>query len=410
MRRNSEPNAAWGIALAAFIALAIWGIILVGTAGMKAFQSGSPFHPVILFFLVLAGAALLLGPALFCGGFGRTDVRGAAINGAVMLAVSFVWACYLQPVGGVLLFLGLGGAVFLPWWATVGHTMLAEATGQGRPAGRVTPGVAKIYSGKSCGACGGPFEIGAPTIECRDCRRWYHMECWAERGGCVATDCPGARSVYSKPSAPPPAEAPLPPVPVAAPPPTPQAGQPISTADLCPYCYQVVEAGSNSVRCPQCNTIHHRECWDLNDGCAKYGCPSRDAVRPGASERSPAAAPAVHSLGFCPYCQMPIAADWELVRCPRCNTPYHAQCWKDNGGCAVYGCAMMAISGADAPGQPMAVAQAIHKVGTCPYCQTAIAAGSDYLTCPQCKTPHHSDCWQENSGCAVYGCIMRINP
>ena len=24
--------------------------------------------------------------------------------------------------------------------------------------------------------------------------------------------------------------------------------------------------------------------------------------------------------------------------------------------------------------------------------------------CPTCRTPHHSDCWQYNGGCAIYGC------
>jgi hypothetical protein len=42
--------------------------------------------------------------------------------------------------------------------------------------------------------------------------------------------------------------------------------------------------------------------------------------------------------------------------------------------------------------------------GVCPYCQTPIAQGEEEVHCPACRTPHHRQCWQENGGCAVYGC------
>jgi uncharacterized membrane protein YhaH (DUF805 family) len=40
---------------------------------------------------------------------------------------------------------------------------------------------------------------------------------------------------------------------------------------------------------------------------------------------------------------------------------------------------------------------------SCPYCRETVAE-SEGLRCPTCKTPHHSDCWQENGGCTVFGC------
>lgn len=39
----------------------------------------------------------------------------------------------------------------------------------------------------------------------------------------------------------------------------------------------------------------------------------------------------------------------------------------------------------------------------CPYCHTALAAGSEQ-PCRVCRTPHHADCLAENGGCAVLGC------
>lgn len=40
----------------------------------------------------------------------------------------------------------------------------------------------------------------------------------------------------------------------------------------------------------------------------------------------------------------------------------------------------------------------------CPYCLTAVAATDETETCPGCKAVYHRECWQENGGCAVYGC------
>jgi hypothetical protein len=43
-------------------------------------------------------------------------------------------------------------------------------------------------------------------------------------------------------------------------------------------------------------------------------------------------------------------------------------------------------------------------VGVCPYCQSPITEDEEHVRCPACHTPHHRSCWQENGGCAVYGC------
>jgi len=42
----------------------------------------------------------------------------------------------------------------------------------------------------------------------------------------------------------------------------------------------------------------------------------------------------------------------------------------------------------------------------CPYCLTDIAVGATTASCPSCKSVYHADCWQENGGCAVYGCVQ----
>ena len=40
----------------------------------------------------------------------------------------------------------------------------------------------------------------------------------------------------------------------------------------------------------------------------------------------------------------------------------------------------------------------------CSVCQTAIVAGEHVVFCPDCTLPYHEDCWEENKGCAQYGC------
>ena len=41
----------------------------------------------------------------------------------------------------------------------------------------------------------------------------------------------------------------------------------------------------------------------------------------------------------------------------------------------------------------------------CPYCRFPITAGERVVRCPGCDTLHHADCWEENGGCARYGCL-----
>src|SRR5215469_805499 len=46
------------------------------------------------------------------------------------------------------------------------------------------------------------------------------------------------------------------------------------------------------------------------------------------------------SAAVCPYCRTPIdAAAGEELLCSGCGTPHHADCYKENGGCTVFGCA-----------------------------------------------------------------------
>jgi len=43
----------------------------------------------------------------------------------------------------------------------------------------------------------------------------------------------------------------------------------------------------------------------------------------------------------CTICMTPATEAEATTSCPSCRAPYHEECWTENGGCAVYGCAMV---------------------------------------------------------------------
>lgn len=68
-------------------------------------------------------------------------------------------------------------------------------------------------------------------------------------------------------------------------------------------------------------------------------------------------------------------------------------------------------SGWPAPPRPRRPAGIVSQPATeeyigkvCPYCRTAMQPGEQVVVCPECKVPHHAECWQENRSCTTYGC------
>lgn len=65
---------------------------------------------------------------------------------------------------------------------------------------------------------------------------------------------------------------------------------------ICPVCCTKIENDDEVHICPHCGIYHHKECWDENQGCASYGCPS--------SPRHDGHDEASHSVDWkpCPWC------------------------------------------------------------------------------------------------------------
>ncbi|MFP3903147.1 MAG: RING finger protein [Armatimonadota bacterium] len=61
----------------------------------------------------------------------------------------------------------------------------------------------------------------------------------------------------------------------------------------------------------------------------------------------------------CPFCRFPIKPGENIVVCPECGVPHHADCWEENGGCTTYGC----TGGRQAAGQPTAAPSSESQYG-----------------------------------------------
>lgn len=60
----------------------------------------------------------------------------------------------------------------------------------------------------------------------------------------------------------------------------------------------------------------------------------------------------------------------------------------------------------DAPAPADDPAASVTGGANCPYCLTTVVPTDAAETCPSCGAVHHGECWQENGGCAVYGCTQ----
>lgn len=63
---------------------------------------------------------------------------------------------------------------------------------------------------------------------------------------------------------------------------------------------------------------------------------------------------------------------------------------------------MNASNSETSPDQDPEVKQ--NTIRICPICQTVIEELDATQDCKDCKTTHHKECWEDNSGCGMYGC------
>src|ERR1700722_19641558 len=83
--------------------------------------------------------------------------------------------------------------------------------------------------------------------------------------------------------------------------------------------------------------------------CSKFFCPACEKYYKAPPDLTGPAMPCPacgqmllpETTPLCAICQSPLSDGEAKVACPDCHTEYHAECWQENQGCAVYGCAQV---------------------------------------------------------------------
>ena len=51
-------------------------------------------------------------------------------------------------------------------------------------------------------------------------------------------------------------------------------------SNICPVCSTEIQATDETIICPDCKIVYHKDCWNDNNGCATYGCKSAGCLNP----------------------------------------------------------------------------------------------------------------------------------
>jgi Prokaryotic RING finger family 1 len=99
----------------------------------------------------------------------------------------------------------------------------------------------------------------------------------------------------------------------------------IQSPSHCPHCGEKLIVPldlTGAIPCPACKQI--------------LSAPKPEVTAVPSPTSDPVTSYNTNSL--CAICQSPLNEAEPQTSCPACHAPYHADCWTENGGCAIYGC------------------------------------------------------------------------
>lgn len=106
-------------------------------------------------------------------------------------------------------------------------------------------------------------------------------------------------------------------------------------------------------------------------------------MQPGRPNNHQSVAGQAQTGRVCPYCRFPLKEGVEIVVCGVCGASHHADCWHDNGGCAVIACA----------GGPAATAG--ERIGEAGMAPTTAYPPAPAQTGAQSTSPPSPPMWQQ---------------
>ncbi len=106
----------------------------------------------------------------------------------------------------------------------------------------------------------------------------------------------------------------------------------------CLVCYRNLQVADDAISCPRCELPYHKHCWFYLETCATYACgyPILDMLKRVLSsavrfKKLEAESELVKRATTCRAGQArdqgPFKANDYIAYCPKCDTPFHAQCW-----------------------------------------------------------------------------------
>jgi hypothetical protein len=108
--------------------------------------------------------------------------------------------------------------------------------------------------------------------------------------------------------------------------------------NVCQVCFDAIAVGEEAVRCPWCDSPHHRACWFYLQNCSLEACgyPVQQTMcqilsPPARFEEVAETSPIVREKKTCPAGERrdmaPFRPGDHVAYCPTCETLFHTECW-----------------------------------------------------------------------------------